>query len=66
MFHVTGITKTDSIAIEAAAKVAANFRKIGVKVIFLNESNIELPEIGAALLIAGLVMGAIAAIIFIH
>lgn len=65
---VVGLAPTDPSEYEQAARVARDFRRMGIEVIFLNEVGLgfEVPEIGGALLIAGIIIlvGAIAAYFF--
>jgi hypothetical protein len=53
---VVGLAPTEPSEYEQAARVARDFRRMGVEVIFLNEAGLtfEVPEIGGALLIAGI------------
>ncbi|WP_066425144.1 hypothetical protein [Anabaena sp. 4-3] len=52
---VVGLAPTDQSEYEQASRVARDFRRMGVEVIFLNEVGLgfEVPEIGAGLLIIG-------------
>jgi hypothetical protein len=53
---VVGLSPTDPVEYDQAARVARDFRRMGIEVIFLNEVGLgfEVPEIGAAFLIAGM------------
>lgn len=55
---VVGLAPTDPLDYDAAIRVARDFRKMGVQVIFLNEAGLtfEVPEVSAALLIVGVVL----------
>lgn len=55
---VVGLAPTDPSEYEQASRVARDFRRMGVEVIFLNEAGLtfEVPEIGAAFLIVGIII----------
>lgn len=64
---VVGLAPTEQSEYEQAARVARDFRRMGVEVIFLNEAGLtfEVPELGAALLIAGVTFVVIAIAIYL-
>ncbi|MFN6565635.1 hypothetical protein [Dendronalium sp. ChiSLP03b] len=55
---VVGLAPTELSEYEQAARVARDFRRMGIEVIFLNEAGLtfEVPEIGAAFLIVGIII----------
>lgn len=63
---VVGLAPTDPSEYEQAARVARDFKRMGIEVIFLNEVGLgfEVPEIGGALMIAGVMFVVVPIAIF--
>lgn len=54
---IIGLAPYDQQEYQQAVRVAEDFRKMGIEIIFINESlDFQVPEVGAVCLFAGLVV----------
>lgn len=58
---IIGLSPYDPQEYQQAVRVAEDFRKMGIEIIFINESlDFQVPEVGAVFLIAGLILMTVA------